>query len=213
MLFANTYFDTRRRSRDSTFSQSSESPSLTSQSPSLNQRPRAPPDFTSNNRLHMPNPTQAANPFSDDLLPPTRPFGQSSSNRSSLSSLSSSSQRPLGGNGDNGDKPTSLSVNYLPTKFSRPHSPGIHPRRIASNSKLKSPANPIRGGGLAAFRSGEARMPGSHDEDYDGVRVSNTWGVGGGKGHRPRWNRFKWIIFTANVAVRRTRPTLSAQMP
>lgn len=147
----------------------------------------------------MPNPnTPPANPFSDDLLPPARPFGQSSSNRSSLSSLSALSQKAPGGDGE---KPTSLSVNYLPSKFSRPHSPGIHPRRITSNLKLKKPANPIRGGGLAAFRSGEARMPGAHDEDYDGVQVLDTWGVGGGKGHRPRWNRFKWILFMANVLV------------
>lgn len=146
----------------------------------------------------MPNPTPPANPYSDDLLPPTRPFGQSTSKRSSLSSLSVLSQRPPG---SDGDKSTSLSVNFLPNKFSRPHSPGVHGHRTTSNSKPQKGANLIRGGGLAAFRPGEARMPGAHDEDYDGVQVSNTWGVGGGKGHRPRWNRFKWILFAANIAV------------
>ncbi|KAF8323897.1 hypothetical protein DL93DRAFT_2123598 [Clavulina sp. PMI_390] len=94
-----------------------------------------------------------------------------------------------------GDANTSLSVNYLPTKFSRPHSPGLHPRRGGKQSP-NAAQNPIRGGGLAAFRSGQARMPGAQDEDYDGVATS-AWG--GGKGHRPRWNKFKWILLVVNI--------------
>lgn len=187
------------RSRDSTLSQSSDSPSLTSQSPSLNQRPRGVPDFTSNNRIHMPNPTPSSNPYPSDLVPPTRPFGGSTSNRSSLTSLASSQK---GLNGSDSDKTTSLSVNYLPSKFSRPHSPGLHPRHVSSNPKLKAnAANPIRGGGLAAFRSGEARMADANDEDYDGVQTQGGWGVTGGKGHRLRWNRFKWILLFTNTLV------------
>lgn len=149
----------------------------------------------------MPNPA-SANPYPSDLAPPTRPFGQqSNSNRSSLTSLSASSQKGgLGGSG--GGETTSLSVNYLPSKFSRPHSPGLHPRRVSSNAKLKgNAANPIRGGGLAAFRSGEARMAGANDEDYDGVQTQGGWGVMGGKGHRLRWNRFKWILLFMNTLV------------
>lgn len=179
------------RSRDSTFSQSSD----TSNSPSLNQRPRAPPDFTSRDRLHMPSrSTASTTPYAADLVPPTRPFGNTpASNRSSLTSLSAGSQK-----GD--DKiTTSLSVNYLPSKFSRPHSPGLHPRRTASNQKLNG-KNAIRGGGIAAFRTGENRMPGANDDDYDGVQVSG-WGTMGGKGHRLRWNRFKWILFCMNCFV------------
>jgi hypothetical protein len=60
---------------------------------------------------------------------------------------------------------------------------------------------PKRGGGVEAFRSGEARMPGANDEDYDGV--SGGWFGGGGKtrGRRLRWTKFKWILFVANTAL------------
>lgn len=159
----------------------------------------------------MPNPTPGSNPYASDLVPPTRPFGGSTSNRSSLTSLASSQK---GLNGSDSDKTTSLSVNYLPSKFSRPHSPGLHPRRVSSNPKLKSnAANPIRGGGLAAFRSGEARMADANDEDYDGVQTQGGWGVTGGKGHRLRWNRFKWILlFTNSLVSSQCKQTLSTTL-
>lgn len=50
---------------------------------------------------------------------------------------------------------------------------------------------PKRGGGVEAFRSGEARMPTEEDEDYDGV-VTN-------RGFALRWNKFKWIMVVANA--------------
>jgi len=59
---------------------------------------------------------------------------------------------------------------------------------------------PKRGGGREAFKSGEARMPGEGDDDYDGV---NSGWFGGAAGGRPkprmRWNRFKWILFVSNI--------------
>jgi len=56
---------------------------------------------------------------------------------------------------------------------------------------------PKRGGGREAFRTGEARMPGVGDEDYDGVMPRE----GGKTKPRLRWNKFKWMLFTANTLV------------
>ena len=142
-------------------------------------------------------PSQANFADNSDLAPPTRPFGTTNSNRSSLISLSTS------GGSKPGDISTSLSVNYLPTKFSRPHSPGVHPRRPhSSKPRQPPPLGGIRGGGRDAFRAGENRMPGGDDEDYDGVEVSGWWSKSG-KGRKPRlrWNRFKWILFITNTVV------------
>ncbi|KAK1231096.1 hypothetical protein PQX77_005798 [Marasmius sp. AFHP31] len=93
----------------------------------------------------------------------------------------------------------SLSVNYLPTKFSDAvASPTANPRRRGGKGKgeaLKA------GGGTDAFRPGEARMPAQGDEDYNGV--STGWF--GGKTAKPRsgkimhWNRFKWVLFCTNT--------------
>lgn len=62
-------------------------------------------------------------------------------------------------------------------------------------------AVPKRGGGIEAFKSGEARMPGENDEDYDGV--SSGWFGAERKNNRaPRrlhWNRFKTTLFFANL--------------
>jgi hypothetical protein len=59
-----------------------------------------------------------------------------------------------------------------------------------------------RGGGREAFRSSEARMPAEGDEDYDGI--TGRW-FGGKEGAHARphmhWNRFKWALFVANLAV------------
>jgi hypothetical protein len=67
----------------------------------------------------------------------------------------------------------------------------------------KSSVLPKRGGGVEAFRSGEARMPGENDEDYDGVQ--SPWFGAKEGGHtvpQLRWNKFKWTLFIANVLVR-----------
>jgi len=96
-------------------------------------------------------------------------------------------------------KDISLSVNYLPSKFSSGLlSPGA--RRRKGRSDL-----PKRGGGREAFKSNEPRMPAEEDEDYDGI--TGGW-FGGHTRPRMRWNRFKWTLFVANVCVRsRSLPT------
>lgn len=93
-----------------------------------------------------------------------------------------------------GPMTTSLSVNFLPSKFSGPNSVGIYKRKGGSVRK--------QGGGREAFKRGEARMPGANDDDYDGVDVRKTWfGGPGAKRTRLRWNKFKWILFTTNFLV------------
>lgn len=63
---------------------------------------------------------------------------------------------------------------------------------------LESAEVPKRGGGREAFRTGESRMPGAGDEDYDGVMPRRA----GKTKPRLRWNRFKWTLFAANTLVR-----------
>ncbi|KAK7047104.1 hypothetical protein VNI00_006769 [Paramarasmius palmivorus] len=89
----------------------------------------------------------------------------------------------------------SLSVNYLPSKFSD--------ALVAPTSRRRrgKAAEPKRGGGTEAFRSGEARMPVEGDEDYDGV--SSGWFGGktgtASSGKPMKWNMFKWILFIMNT--------------
>ncbi|KLO07793.1 hypothetical protein SCHPADRAFT_917113 [Schizopora paradoxa] len=89
---------------------------------------------------------------------------------------------------------TSLSLNYIPTKFSGPLTSDVVKRRNVPVHK--------QGGGREAFRRRESRMPRGDDEDYDGVEnVRQTWfggPPGAKKKKRLRWNAFKWILFTTN---------------
>ncbi|KAF8079371.1 hypothetical protein FPV67DRAFT_1403124 [Lyophyllum atratum] len=99
----------------------------------------------------------------------------------------------------------SLTVNYLPSKFSTTLlSPGgsLTRKRRGGKGGL-DPMVPKRGGGVEAFRSGEARMPGEGDDDYDGVQGGWFGGKEGGRTapKRLRWNKFKWILFFANVTL------------
>lgn len=95
----------------------------------------------------------------------------------------------------------SLSTHYLPSKFSstmlNPAGPG--PRRRKGRGKGEGEGGeshvPKMGGGVDAFRSGEARMAVDGDEDYDGVNI------GGPKTEKMSWNRFKWTLFFANLVV------------
>ncbi|KAI0640324.1 hypothetical protein C8Q77DRAFT_1044304 [Trametes polyzona] len=89
--------------------------------------------------------------------------------------------------------PTSLSVNYLPSKFSSTMLAGGVKRRKGKG--LDDIHIPKRGGGREAFKANESRMPGDGDDDYDGV----TFGPHGGRKGRLRWNRFKWVLFVANT--------------
>ncbi|KAJ7638355.1 hypothetical protein FB45DRAFT_739702 [Roridomyces roridus] len=83
----------------------------------------------------------------------------------------------------------SLTVNYLPSKL-----PAITagPRKRRMGKGMDMLLGPKLGGGVEAFRSGEARM-GQDDDD----------GLFGGKGpkRRLRWTPFKWILFVANIAL------------
>lgn len=133
------------------------------------------------NPFQNPSPSPSVYGDTQPLHPPNVPFG-SLRPGSQLSADSRSSSR------QNLTEPLSLSVTYLPTKFSRPLSPGISYRKAnkAGNGLVK------RGGGTRAFGPGASRMPGENDEDYDGVDP-------GSKGGKLRWNRFKWILFGTNT--------------
>ncbi|KAF8069060.1 hypothetical protein FPV67DRAFT_1414877 [Lyophyllum atratum] len=117
------------------------------------------------------------------LDPPNIPFAPSSSQPST----------PSGKAGGPASSGVSLTVNYLPHKFSHSLlSPGARKRR-GRNADAKIPK---RGGGVEAFKSGEPRMPGESDEDYDGV--SGDY-FGHHPGHKQlRWNKFKWVLFITN---------------
>ncbi|THH27931.1 hypothetical protein EUX98_g6260 [Antrodiella citrinella] len=131
------------------------------------------------------------------LDPPNAPFASRSASYRSLSpKLDSSSLISPGGAADKHlSTGTSLSVNYLPAKFSG--SLGSKRRKGKDAAELLMPK---QGGGRDAFRSNEARMPGAADEDYDGVNSGWFGGKEGGR-TRPggRWTRFKWILFFANI--------------
>jgi len=118
------------------------------------------------------------------LEPPNRPFA-------STTSLHTSSSRP--GSPFLASSALSLAINYLPTKFSD---------AVLYNG-LKNRGKgfhlPKRGGGREAFRSGEARMPGEGDEDYDGVQGGLFGKEGGRTRPRLRWNKFKWTLFFSNL--------------
>ena len=96
----------------------------------------------------------------------------------------------------------SLSVNYLPTKFSSTMlNAGARRRKNGAGKKGEQAPMTKIGGGVEAFRSGEARMPGEGDEDYDGVNLKEGW-FGTKNGRRMSWNRFKWTLFFANICVK-----------
>jgi len=123
------------------------------------------------------------------LEPPALPFASNASVRSGSANSRTGSPllRP--------QSTQSLSINYLPTKFSDAVLyNGIKNRRKSGVVHL----GPKPGGGREAFRSGEARMPGEGDEDYDGVQGSFFGKEGGRTPARLRWNRFKWTLFLSN---------------
>jgi hypothetical protein len=95
-----------------------------------------------------------------------------------------------------GDPSLSLSVNYLPSKFSD----AVLYNGLKNRSKVFQPGLK-RGRGREAFRSGEARMPRDGDEDYDGLQSSLFGKEGGRTRPRLRWNRFKWTLFVSNLLV------------
>lgn len=110
----------------------------------------------------------------------------------------------------------SLSINYLPKKFSssmlNPVGSGARRRKVAAAMNGKKGAGglqiPKMGGGVEAFKSGEARMASEGDDDYDGVNIKRgSWFPGAEPGSRKmRWTRFKWTLFVANLVVWHTPP-------
>ena len=100
----------------------------------------------------------------------------------------------------------SLSVNYLPSKFSNAV---ISQRR--KGGKGADYLVPKQGGGREAFKSNESRMPGEHDDDYDGVDMFGAK-EGGRTRPRGRWNRFKWTLFVANTIVSPSSPHLYSML-
>lgn len=120
------------------------------------------------------------------LDPPSAPFSGSASYRGSGSSIKSG-----------GD--ASRSINYIPSKFSTSLLKGSVRNRKGKTGDVIDPVMPKRGGGVEAFKSGEARMPGEGDEDYDGV--TGGWLASGLKSRKLRWNKFKWILFSTNALV------------
>ncbi|KLO11936.1 hypothetical protein SCHPADRAFT_854666 [Schizopora paradoxa] len=97
---------------------------------------------------------------------------------------------------------TSLSVNFLPAKFSSPRGSLIHKRKGKVGADVR---NVKQGGGREAFKRGEARMPNANDDDYDGVDVSDVRKTWLSTTHvlkpKLRWNKFKWILFLSNTGV------------
>ncbi|KAG6819857.1 hypothetical protein H0H93_007943 [Arthromyces matolae] len=126
--------------------------------------------------------------MTSQLDPPNVQFPPSSS-QSSLTA-------PVSKNGGTESSGVSLTVNYLPHKFSNTLlSPGPRKRK----GKNGTPRVPKRGGGVEAFRSGEARVAGENDEDYDGVSGDFFGAQRGTK--KLRWNKFKWVLFVSNTLV------------
>ncbi|RSH92170.1 hypothetical protein EHS25_008585 [Saitozyma podzolica] len=145
--------------------------------------PSIPTDIT----LRPPSP--AGSTSGDALAPPSMPFANRAEGNGLSSRRSSvSSKGTLEAGSIRGGRPNSLSVNYVPAKFTKLHAPGDWAHRRA---KI--------GGGRDAFAKDAQRMGkmGTVDDD-EGVVFQ--LGKGGLKKKKPklRWNRFKWILFGAN---------------
>jgi hypothetical protein len=163
--YSTQYTDQRNYRRES----NSSNLSANSAAPSLNQRPRQAGDTLSSSRNMRDFSGPPSRSGSPPLTPPHAPFNQ----LRPTSTISTSS------------KDGALSVNYLPSKFSRLAGDGVHRRKGKGPTKI--------GGARGAFRSNEARMPSEHDEDYDGVDLTRR------KSGKLRWNGFKWCLFVANL--------------
>jgi hypothetical protein len=126
------------------------------------------------------------------LEPPSAPFSANPGTRASSTS--------------SGD--VSLTVNYFPTKFSSSMLGGTARKRKGKKGEddVLDQVMPKHGGGVEAFKSGEARIPGEADDDEDDEDgVTGGWfGAKTGKStpKKLRWNKFKWILFCANILVR-----------
>ncbi|KIK69796.1 hypothetical protein GYMLUDRAFT_524373 [Collybiopsis luxurians FD-317 M1] len=125
------------------------------------------------------------------LQPPVAPFALSAPSRSG----SRDSE-------ENGAANLSLTVNYVPSKFSGALLSPTGPRRRKPTVTGVGATGIPRGGGTDAFRSGEARMPDNNDDDYDGVNIARTGWFSKkerGSNRKLRWNMFKTILFFTNT--------------
>ena len=127
------------------------------------------------------------------LAPPTVPFRDSPRlDGSGLSSRRSSFTSDKGSPGMGKTRPSSLSVNYVPSKFTKLHAPGDWAHRRTKT-----------GGGRDAFARNASRMGmiGTVDDDEGVVFQLSKSGL---KKKQPklRWNRFKCVLFFANTVVR-----------
>lgn len=187
-------WERRRDSGSSNWSNGSSIPA------SINQRPRMPQDnygaapisttgMVHRNPFQNPSPAPSIYESQTSLQPPNLPFSASNGRPTSSGGLSIASQSSSKVNlADAG----SLSITYIPSKFSRPLSPGVSYRKA---NKSGPDGLVKRGGGREAFANGASRMPGAGDDDYDGLHSGSKVG-------KLRWNRFKWIIFFTNTVVR-----------
>ncbi|KAK2460079.1 hypothetical protein APHAL10511_007913 [Amanita phalloides] len=120
------------------------------------------------------------------LDPPTVPFAASPT-------LHSAGSSPALMSGDASS--ISLSINYLPKKFSSTLLNAGNPRRRRLPGGAAhgfDPKFPKQGKGVDAFRSGQARMPSADDDEY------NSW-LTGKRPKKMKWNRFKCILFFTNL--------------
>ncbi|KAJ6582141.1 hypothetical protein B0H19DRAFT_1207670 [Mycena capillaripes] len=135
-------------------------------------------------------------------------FGAASSLLGEGSSLSARAPSPFGLNPREGSTraispfginpenraSTSLSLNYVPSKFSDALFVGGARRRKPKEANAPAMA---RGGGVDAFRKGEARVADDRDDLHPSA-ASKGWFDRTEMGSR--WTRFKWVLFVFNVA-------------
>ncbi|KAJ7197748.1 Tetraspanin family-domain-containing protein [Mycena pura] len=115
---------------------------------------------------------------------PPRPF---SSHTRPLSVASSAAESPFA---DPRASTVSLSVNYVPSKFSDALVQGSARRR-----RHKAPVM-ARGGGVDAFKPGEARVADDRDDLNPYTARTDFLDRSDPKS---RWTRFKWVLFLFNI--------------
>ncbi|WVN89425.1 uncharacterized protein L203_104648 [Cryptococcus depauperatus CBS 7841] len=126
--------------------------------------------------------------YGDDLMPPVMPFAP---NDPKPSSRRSSVLFPIDKDSKNRD--STLSLNYVPAKFTRLHAPGDYAHRRTK-----------QGGGRDAFAAGAQRMGQMGTVDDDEGMVFQVTKDGLKPKHKRaglRWNRFKWVLFGANIVL------------
>jgi hypothetical protein len=135
------------------------------------------------------------------LPPPQLPFVSSGSDRNFGPGSRRDSSQSLAGSfvskASKDSKPSNrksgvLSTHYVPSKMANLHQPGQYAHR--------RPAK--RGGGMNAWNAeGHGRMGGEDEDGDEGRRATGPVKDNTGKPKKLVWNRFKWVIFIANIVV------------